>query len=117
MGYDHGKLVDARIVSKYVEDAPVSCAALGANTIVTNYTTKHIALLQYNLVCAAPGVTVTWQDSDGVVHSGAMSFSETGGLVCGESSVAHFVLAAGKSLVLYLSAAVQVSGHLSYDLI
>ena len=117
MGYDHGKLVDLRIVSQYVKDYPVSCAAAGENVVVTNYTTRHLAVLQYVLVCATPGVTVTWQDSDGVVYSGSMPFSETGGLVCPESSVGHFVLAAGKSLVLYLSAAVQVSGHLSYDLI
>jgi len=117
MSYDHGRLVDVNIVSKYVQHVVVSCAALGGNTIYTNPTTKHVAVLQYILDCATPGNTVTWEDSDGGIHSGAMPFSETGGLVAGPSDVAWFVLPPGTSLVLRLSVAAQVSGHLSIDLI
>jgi hypothetical protein len=69
------------------------------------------------LDCATPGNTVTWQDGDGVAKSGAMPFAETGGLVAPYSPIGHFMLAAGQSLVLNLSAAAQVSGHLSYVLI
>jgi hypothetical protein len=117
MSYSHGTLVDLRVVSKYVFDAVVNCSALGPNTIVVNETTKHIAVLQYVLDCATPGNTITWEDSDGILHSGPMPFSETGGMVAPFSEVGHFVLAAGKSLVLDLAAAAQVSGHLSYALV
>ena len=117
MSFDHGRLVDLRVVSQYVFDAVVNCAVLGANTVVTNTTTKHLVLLQYVLTCNTPGNTVTWEDSDGVIKSGAMEFSATGGLVAGESSVGQFMIDAGKSLVIRLSAAQQVSGYLSYALV
>jgi len=117
MSYDNGNLVDLRIISKYVADAVVNCSSIGSNTIVVNSVPKHLVILQYVLDCATPGNTVTWEDSDGVLHSGPMSFSETGGLVAPFSEVGHFMLAEGKSLVLNLSAAAQVSGHLSYALV
>jgi len=117
MSYKHGNLVDLRVVSQYVFDAVINCAALGSNTVVVNSGTKHIVVLQYVLDCAVPGNTVTWEDSAGILHSGPMPFSETGGLVAPFSEVGHFMLAEGRSLVMNLTAAAQVGGHLSYALI
>lgn len=118
MSFSYSALVDARIIQSYVKDEVISCAGLGVNRILTNLTTnKRIVVIQYLLDCATPGNTVTWQDSDGVVKSGAMPFSATGGLVANESDVGQFMLEPGKHLDLNLSAAAQVSGHFVYALI
>jgi len=52
-----------------------------------------------------------------VVYSGAIPFSETGGLVAPSNPDGWLMLPPGKSLVLYLSAAAPVSGHLTRALI
>lgn len=117
MSFDIGKLIENRVLEDRIKDVVVSCADQGANRIYTNTTQKCVALLQYVLDCATPGNTVTWQDSDGVVKSGAMPFSATGGLVAPSSDIGWIVLSPGKSLDLFLSAAAQVSGHLTVVLL
>lgn len=117
MSFDRGNLQFNRIFENYVNDIVINCALLGKNVIITNTTGRGIAVLQYVLICATPGNAITWEDSDGVLLTGVMSFGEAGGMVAGYSPVGHFIVPEGKHLVMNLGAPAQVSGHLTYSLI
>ena len=91
----------------------IDVASSGDNTIVSAVEGKKIRVLQYALVCS-DAVTVQWKSSGGTALSGAMSFAANGGISCPFSPVGLFETAIGEGLVLNLSAAVQVSGHLVY---
>jgi len=93
--------------------AKIDVASSGDNTIVSAVTGKKIRVLQYSLVCGA-ATTVQWKSSGGTTLSGDMQFAANGGISCPFSPVGLFETASGEGLVLNLSAANAVSGHLCY---
>jgi len=93
--------------------AKIDVASSGDNTIVSAVTGKKIRVLQYSLVCGAE-TTVQWKSSGGTTLSGDMQFAANGGISCPFSPVGLFETASGEGLVLNLSAANAVSGHLCY---
>ncbi|MBX9790179.1 MAG: hypothetical protein K2Y37_14780 [Pirellulales bacterium] len=95
--------------------AKIDIAASG--NIVAATAAKKIRVLSYALI-AATAVTAKWQSATTPTdHSGAMSLPATGGLVCNHNPAGWFDTNAGEALKLTLGASIQVSGHLSYQLI
>ena len=92
--------------------APIDVASAGDNTIVSGVTGKKIRVLQYAFICAG-AVTVTFKSGTTPI-SGDMSFASNGGISTPFSPVGIIETAAGEDLVLNLSAAASVSGHLVY---
>ena len=97
------------IVPKY---AKIDVASAGDNTIVAAVAGKKIRVLQYALVVGA-ATTVIWKSGSTAI-SGDMSFDANSGISSPFSPVGLFETAAGEALVLNLSAANPVSGHLVY---
>lgn len=98
--------------------APIDVAASGDNTIVAADPSNKIKVASYMLVADA-AVAARWKSGVGTNLSGAMSFAANGG--CAAPPVApaggHWLeTAVNQALVLNLSAAVGVRGHLSYFL-
>lgn len=93
--------------------ASIDVATLGDNTIVAVVPGKKIRVLEYSLVCAA-ATTVTWKSATAGAISGDMSFAANGGIATPFSPLGQFETTAGEALVLNLSAANAVSGHLVY---
>lgn len=92
--------------------ASIDTATSGDNTIVAAVTTKKIRVLSVSLVCSA-AVAVRWKSAAATNVSGAMSFAANGGYSA-ESQFGLLETTAGEALVLNLSVAQQVSGHVSY---
>lgn len=98
--------------------ASVDVAASGDNTIVAADATKKIKVLSYSLVCGGT-VNVRWKSGAASNLSGAMPFVVNTGISSPVATPAggHLMeTAVNNALVLNLSAAIQVSGHLSYFL-
>lgn len=93
--------------------AVISAASATDNEIVAAVASKKIRVLSYALVCAAAN-TVTWKSATAGNISGSMSFAANGGISAPENKYGHFQTTAGEALELTLSAAEQVSGHLTY---
>ena len=93
--------------------ASVDVATLGDNTLVTAVPAKQLRVLAYILV-AAGAVAVRWKSGAATNLSGAMALAANGGIAATFVPVGLFQTVAGDALVLNLSAAVQVSGHLVY---
>jgi hypothetical protein len=96
--------------------AAVNATAAGANTVVAAVAGSKILVLQYVLV-ASNGVTVTWESQDGTVIGGPMTFAAQGGAAPPFNPVGQLETKLSQSLVLYLSGAVQVGGHVQYVLV
>lgn len=97
--------------------APISATAAGANTVVAADPLRRIKVTQYTLVASADN-TVTWK-SAATALSGGMSIIASGGIASPCSTPAQgalFQTEVGEALVLSLSAATPVTGHLSYFL-
>ena len=99
--------------------APINTATLGDNTVIAapSGSTQFIRVHGYVLVGAGV-VNVTWKGvpTAGAV-SGAMDIAAAGGTVqASYSSDGWFDLAVGDALKLNLSAAIQVSGHVTYSI-
>lgn len=100
-----------------VQSVQISAAVNGDNTVLAGSTGQRILVENYTLICAAQ-VTARWYDgpsTNNLPLSGPMTFAANGGV----SPVAYrnsavLVVPAGDNLVLNLSGAVQVSGHLAY---
>jgi len=89
----------------------------GDNPVVSADATKKIKVLSYSFVCAG-SVNVRFKSS-GTSLTGAMPFIANTGMTagpCTPSGGSLFETAVNESLRMNLSAAVQVSGHLSYYL-
>lgn len=98
-----------------VKYAVVSTATLGDNTVVAAVAGKRIAVESYALVVSG-AVSVKWKSGAATDLSGAMALAANGGLAPAGAGPDSSLLAtaAGGALVLNLSAAVQVSGHVAY---
>lgn len=101
--------------------AKIDTATSGANTIVAAVPNRSIRVLNY-LAVAGGTVTLTWKSASTAL-SGAMplvvnnALSAVGNGQAPSGHVGLFETAPGEALVLTLSAAVQVSGHLAYQVI
>lgn len=98
--------------------AAINVSASGDNTIVAADATRRIKVVSYAFVCSST-VNVTWKSGAGTNLSGAMAFIANTGIAPGTSSPSQGPIlqtAVNQALVLNLSGAVQVSGHMSYFL-
>jgi hypothetical protein len=96
---------------KYV---PIDTATSGDNELVAAVELKRIVVLTYTLV-ASGAVSVRWKSGASTNLSGAMAFAANGGVApAGDVGCPQFQTAKGAALVLNVSAAVQVSGHVTY---
>lgn len=102
--------------------AAISASASGDNTIVAASTGQKIVLVSY-VVIAAGDVSITWKSGAATNLSGAMALAANGGAAPGAGPLAPSGVAgmmeteSGQALVLNLSAAVSVGGHLAYRLV
>lgn len=99
-----------------VVSAPVNASQAGANTIVAAVADRVIVVLAYKIICAGD-VVITWESGGGSILDGPCSFSANGGESSPDSERGHFWTGRGEALILNLSGAVQVGGHLKYALI
>lgn len=103
-----------------MKTAVISYATASTGEIVAAVTGRKIRVLGYMLV-AAGSVVATWKSGSTAI-SGAMSMvvgvpvpAPLGGTSL--DPMPHFITNAGEALNLTLSGAVQVSGHITYDVI
>jgi hypothetical protein len=108
-----------------VQSAPIDTATNGDNIIVAAVTGKRIRVLGYVIVVNA-AVACRWKSGASTNLSGALPFGSQGQGIAVPLSApyvpaggypSYFETAAGQGLVLNLSGAVQVSGHVSYDVL
>lgn len=103
---------DATSVPKY---AVISAASSGDNTIVAAAGAGiKIRVVAYSLVCAAATTTRFESGASGTALTGQMSFAANGGISAPYNPDGWFETADNTLLNLELSAANQVSGHLTY---
>lgn len=94
--------------------ASINVSSSGDNTIVAAVTSKVIRVLSYTLV-ADSAVAAKWVNGTaGTAVSGAMSLAANGGIAAPFMPVGHFQTSVNTPLVLNLSAANGVRGHLTY---
>jgi len=91
----------------------VSVAASGDNTVVAAVSGKQILVTAYTLLAAGAVDIQWWSAAAGTALSGLMSLDQFGGMAPAFGD-ALFETAAGEALILNLSAAIQVSGHITY---
>lgn len=102
--------------------AKIDTATSGDNTIVAAIPNREIRVINYTTI-ASGDVAIRWKSGASTALSGAMALAANGGAApsgTGQSPSGHiglFETAPGEALVLNLSAAVQVSGHLAYQII
>lgn len=93
--------------------ASIDTATSGDNTLVAADASNKIKLVSYVLV-ASGAVSVRWKAGT-TNKSGAMALAANGGISAVGQPSAHLLeTAVNEALILNLSAAVQVSGHISY---
>jgi len=93
----------------------ISAASSGDNTLVAAAgASNKIRVLSYTLIATGAVAVAFESGASGTALTGDMSIAATGGITCAFSPVGHFETAANTLLNLELSAAVQVSGHLTY---
>lgn len=96
-----------------VKFAAINKATLAEHTIVAAVANKRIRVINYTLIADAL-VDATWK-SNTTALTGPLGFPANGGCSPqGDQKSPQFETAAGEALVLSLTAAVQVSGHLAY---
>lgn len=94
--------------------ASIDIAASGDTTEVALVVGKKIRVLAYRFVSAG-AVSVRFKSGASTNLTGAMSTGAAGGGGgAAFNPIGHFETASGEALVMNLSAAVQVSGHLCY---
>jgi hypothetical protein len=95
----------------------VNASDAGDNILLAAVPGRRIAVLYGDLV-AAGAVTISVEAGDGTVLDGPFAAPAAGwGKIYPQADHAHFVTPVGESLVLDLSAGVQVGGHLMCGLI
>ena len=93
--------------------AIIDCGTLGDNTIVSAITTKRIKVYAITLVVSA-AVNCMWKSGTTAI-SGAMNFSANGGYSHVMQPPAIILQTnTGEALVLNLSGATPVDGHIAY---
>jgi hypothetical protein len=98
--------------------ASISASSSGDNTVVSADATRRIRVLSY-VVVSAGTVNVAWKSGAGTSLSGAMPLVANTGVASpiGTPSGGWLLeTATNQALVLNLSAAIAVTGHLSYFL-
>ena len=90
----------------------INATLLGSNIVIAAVPTKKIRVLQYSLVCQT-AVSIYFEFS-GVFLTGIMTFANNGGISSPFSPVGLFETLAGYSLLINLSVANVVGGHLVY---
>lgn len=104
-----------------MKHSAISASSSGDNTVVAAVTGKKIKVLNYTMI-AATDVSATWKSGASTSLSGAMPLTNNSGAApsAGVSTPAGLVplfeTAQGEALVLGLSSAVLVAGHLTYVL-
>lgn len=94
--------------------AAISAASSGDNTLVAAVSGKKIRVIQVQVI-ADSAVSVRFKDgAGGTALTGVMSLAANGGFSAPFTPVGHFETTAATLLNLELSAAVQVSGWLTY---
>lgn len=100
--------------SGLVGSAAINASSSGNNVVVAAADADaRIVVLGYSLVCAQ-AVVASWESESGLVIGGPCSFGANGGISVEEAEHGHFATEPGEDLVLDLSGAVQVGGHLVY---
>lgn len=94
--------------------AVINVSSSGDNTIVSAVTSKVIVVLSYVIVADGAVAAKFLNNTAGTAVTGAMSLAANGGVAAPFSPAGHFVSGSGQPLVLNLSAAVGVRGHLTY---
>lgn len=98
----------------------LSATSDGANTVVAAVAGKKIRVLGYVLNVNAAG-TVQWRTGASADRSGAMEFTDGGGLtapVCDPTGeVFWFETVAGEALTITCAAGVDALGHVTYQLV
>jgi hypothetical protein len=95
--------------------APVNTATLGDNTVIAAPSGTSFIRVHGYILNGAGAVNVTWKNGSTAL-TGAMALGSTVNLVAPEAADGWFDLTPGNALVLNLSAAVQVSGHVLYSI-
>ncbi len=93
--------------------ASISASAAGDNSLVAAVAGKKIRILKYTIVASA-GTAAKFRSSSGTDLTGPMPLGANSGIGGAFCPVGLFESVAGEGLVLNLSAAVPVSGHLTY---
>ncbi len=97
--------------------AAISASALGDNTLVAAVAGKTIRVLKYTVVASSP-VALKFGDGLGTNPiTGAMPLAANSGVGGAYCPIGLFQTSAGNALVLNLSTAVPVAGHLTYILV
>ncbi len=96
------------------QTAIINTAASGDTAVVAAVAGKRIRVINY--VLTAAGVVSVKFRSATTDLTGAMPFAANGGIAAAGAQPGYWVqTAAGEALNLNLSAAAQVSGHITYD--
>lgn len=96
--------------------AVINSSSSGDTTLVAAVTSKVIRVLSYTLVADGPTTVAVKFTSGtaGTALTGAMSFAANGGAAVPYCPAGHFQTATNTALVINLSGAVGVRGHLTY---
>lgn len=96
--------------------ADLNAANSGNNTAIAAVAGFRIVLIAGDVITAG-AVTVTFQSSGGTVLDGPQAYAANGGKLYPEIERGHFATPVGEGLVVNLTGAVQVGGHLVYALV
>lgn len=99
-----------------IKTAAIACSSSGANTIVNGVSGKAIRVLGYVIV-ANGAVNAKWQSAS-ADKTGLAYLAANGGVVAPMAPLGGgywFDTAVGEALVLNLSVAVAVGGHVTYQ--
>lgn len=94
--------------------AAISASSSGSNTLVAAVTSKRIRVLGYAIQAAGGAVSVKFQSAGSTDLTGLFALVANQVIPGGDRRHGHFQTVAGEALTLNLSAAVQVSGYLTY---
>lgn len=106
------KVVDKSFLD-VVQYAEIDASASGDNTIATPSAGQTILVISYVIV-AANEVVARWKGGAATNATGPMTLIKASGVSSGTNEWGHFKLPQDQPLVLNLSAAIQVSGHVTY---
>jgi hypothetical protein len=98
-----------------IKRAIINATSSGNNTVITGVAGKRFRVLGYHFT-VGDAVNVTWESEGDVALSGATEFAAKGGMSVDETYIGCLETATvEKHLVLSLSGASNVRGHLSYQ--
>jgi hypothetical protein len=93
--------------------AVIAASSSGDNTVVAAVASKKIRVISYTVV-AITAVNAKWKSGASTDKSGLLYCGATGGVANPYNPLGLLETASGEALVLNLSAAVAVGGHLTY---